>query len=170
MTRRDQIYKWIIYALGLLPIWLLDCYFLSRYPVEGTTPMLLPLTVAAVATLEGQMAGGIFGMAVGFLWETTYPQGFGAMIFVLTLFGYYGGKGVQYVLKKGFFGYFISSTAILLGVETLIVLSWLVTGKANQVELIPLAGKQMVLTLLYSPLVYWIFQKVFKKVGGNRLG
>ena len=30
MTRRDQIYKWCIYALGLFPIWVLDAFVLNR--------------------------------------------------------------------------------------------------------------------------------------------
>ena len=53
MTRRDQIYKWCIYALGLFPIWVLDAFVLSRYPLLGITPTLLPLAVSAVAVLEG---------------------------------------------------------------------------------------------------------------------
>ncbi len=48
MTRRDQIYKWCIYALGLFPIWVLDAFVLSRYPLLGITPTLLPLAVSAV--------------------------------------------------------------------------------------------------------------------------
>ena len=52
MTRRDQIYKWCIYALGLFPIWVLDAFVLSRYPLLGITPTLLPLAVSAVAVPE----------------------------------------------------------------------------------------------------------------------
>lgn len=57
MTRRDQIYKWCIYALGLFPIWVLDAFVLSRYPLLGITPTLLPLAVSAVAVLEGALPG-----------------------------------------------------------------------------------------------------------------
>ena len=31
MTTRDQIHKWLFYALGLFPIWVLDAFVLSRY-------------------------------------------------------------------------------------------------------------------------------------------
>ena len=31
MTRRDQLFKWAVYALGLLPVWVLDAFVLSRY-------------------------------------------------------------------------------------------------------------------------------------------
>ena len=33
MTRRHFIDKWFIYALGLVPIWLLDTCILPRYPL-----------------------------------------------------------------------------------------------------------------------------------------
>ena len=35
MTRRDFIHKWTVYALGLLPVWLLDAYILPRVPLFG---------------------------------------------------------------------------------------------------------------------------------------
>ena len=31
MTTRDQVHKWFFYALGLVPIWVLDAFVLSRY-------------------------------------------------------------------------------------------------------------------------------------------
>ena len=63
MTRQDQMYKWSIYALGLLPIWILDAYLLGRYPIMGVKPMLLMLAVVTVAVLEGALAGAGFGLA-----------------------------------------------------------------------------------------------------------
>ena len=67
MTRRDQIHKWLIYALGLFLVWVLDAQILNRLPVLGTIPMLLPLAVVSVAVLEGAYAGAGFGLAVGLL-------------------------------------------------------------------------------------------------------
>ena len=53
MTRQDLIHKWAVYALALLPVWLLDSCILPRFPLFGVTPMLLPLALTAVAVLEG---------------------------------------------------------------------------------------------------------------------
>ncbi len=64
MTQRDQIHKWLVYALGLVPVWLLDACILPRYPLWGTAPMLLPLAAAAVSVLEGAYAGTGFGRGV----------------------------------------------------------------------------------------------------------
>ena len=30
MTTRDQVHKWFFYALGLIPIWVLDAFVLNR--------------------------------------------------------------------------------------------------------------------------------------------
>lgn len=169
MTRRHLFHKWVCYALALIPIWMLDCYILGRYPIHGTTPMLLPLAVAAVATLEGPTGGGGFAMWVGFLWETTYPGGTGFFVVYLTLLGYLCGGGVKYILQKGFFGYFISATATLIAVEVIWVLAWFISAKGSWLELVTLAGKQIAITLLYTPFVYLIFRRVFQKVGGSRL-
>lgn len=164
MTRRDFIKKWLLYALGLFPIWAMDCYFLSRYPIYGVTPLLLPLAVAALATIEGELGGGGFGLWVGFLMETTYPQGTGTLIFVLTLMGFLCGKGVHRVLKRSFVGFLLSAVAILCAVEGVTVMTWLLLGKASSALLLPLAFKQIVLTLCYAPLIFWVFLKVFAKV------
>ena len=49
MTRSDFIIKWGVYTLALVPVWILELYVLSRYPLFGVKPMLLPLAVVAVA-------------------------------------------------------------------------------------------------------------------------
>ena len=65
MTRQDFLYKWFFYGLSLLPVWWLELFVLSRFPVLGATPMLLPLAAVAVAVLEGSVSGAGFGLAVG---------------------------------------------------------------------------------------------------------
>ncbi len=169
MTRRHLVHKWLMYALALIPIWMLDCYVLGRYPINGATPMLLPLAVAAVATLEGSVAGAGFAMGVGFLWETTYPGGTGFLVIYLTLLGSLCGAGVQYILQKGFFGYFICATLTLVSVSALKVLGWMISVQGTWLEILPLAGAEVSLSLAYTPFVYLVFRRVFKKVGGTRL-
>ncbi len=169
MTRRDVCYKWWIYALGLFPIWVLDCCVLPSYPILGATPMLLPLAVAAVATFEGQTAGGGFGIAVGFLWATTYPGSFWYMILLLMFLGYVAGAWVEQVFRRGFLGYFLSALGTLGVIEGVFMLLALSTGKVNSFYLIPLVGKQILWSIACSPWVYWIFYRVFSKVGGTKL-
>ena len=53
--------KWGVYTLALLPVWFLEAYVLSRVPLWGVSPMLLPLAAVAVAVLEGASGGAGFG-------------------------------------------------------------------------------------------------------------
>ena len=113
MTRRDQIYKWCIYALGLFPIWVLDAFVLSRYPLLGITPTLLPLAVSAVAVLEGALPGSGFGLAVGLLWTLAYPGSSSLLVFGMALAGFLVGIVSQYALNQNFLGCLICSAAVL---------------------------------------------------------
>ena len=92
MTRQALFHKWFLYALALFPVWLLDACILSRYPLFGVRPMLLPLAVVAVAVLEGSHAGAGFGLGVGLLWALAYSSGKGMMVIGLTLVGLLTGE------------------------------------------------------------------------------
>ena len=113
MTRRDLFHKWLIYALALVPVWLMDAQILPRLPLFGVTPMLLPLAAAAVAVLEGAYAGTGFGLAVGLWWEAAYPGGFGGLVFGLALAGLIMGHLSQYVLRQSFPGYLLCAAGLL---------------------------------------------------------
>ena len=113
MTRQDLIHKWAVYALALLPVWLLDSCILPRFPLFGVTPMLLPLALTAVAVLEGSGAGGGFGLAVGVLCDAVYFGTRGAMTLGLCLLCCACGAAAQYALNQGFWGCLLCSAAVL---------------------------------------------------------
>jgi len=169
MTRRDLIHKWLVYGLGLLPLWLLDAYILPRYPLLGFTPMLLPLVAAAVAVLEGAFAGAGFGMAVGLLWELAYPGGFGGLVIGLTAAGMAMGAVSQYALRQSFAGFLVCSGALLFLLDGLRVLQGLLTNTASLGQLLAVALPEYLLTMLWSPAVWLVFRGIFRKVGGTKL-
>ena len=160
MTRRDQIYKWCIYALGLFPIWVLDAFVLSRYPLLGITPTLLPLAVSAVAVLEGALPGSGFGLAVGLLWT---------LVFGMALAGFLVGIVSQYALNQNFLGCLICSAAVLAVQEVVRLLAGLFTQIAPIQSLLQVAVPEFLWSLCWMPLVYLIFRSIFRRVGGTRL-
>ena len=87
MTTRDFCIKWLAYILALLPVWFLESFVLSRFPLMGVKPMLLPFCVVAVATLEGATAGAGFGLGVGLLFDISAGGVPGAMILLMALLG-----------------------------------------------------------------------------------
>ena len=103
MTRQDRLRKWFSYALTLLPVWWLDAYILSRWPVFGVTPVLLPVAVTAVSVLEGVSGGAGFGFGAGLLWAA-YPGGHGSRVLVLTVMGMLTGALAQYALAQTLMG------------------------------------------------------------------
>ena len=169
MTRRDQIHKWLIYALGLFLVWVLDAQILNRLPVLGTIPMLLPLAVVSVAVLEGAYAGAGFGMAVGLLWELAYPGGFGGLVLGMALAGMAIGALAQYALSQSFPGCLLCSAAILALLDLLRVLRGLITHAASLPALLQVAVPEFLYSLAWTPVVYLLFRAIFRRVGGTKL-
>lgn len=169
MTRGDLIHKWLVYALGAIPVWLLDAYILPRLPVWGTAPMLLPLAVVSVAVLEGAYAGTGFGMGVGLLWEAAYPGGFGGLVLGMALAGMVSGAASQYVLRQSYPGCFICSAGTLLALDALRVLRGLFTNSAPLSALLQTTVPELLLSLAWSPVVWALFRRIYGRVGGTKL-
>ncbi len=169
MTTRDQIHKWFFYALGLFPVWVLDAYVLNRLPVFGIIPMLLPLAVVSVAVLEGAYAGAGFGLAVGLLWELSYPGGFGGLVFGMTLAGMAVGAVTQYALSQTFVSCLLCSAAVLGVLDGLQILRALFIQMDTLDVLLQVAVPEVLLSLCWTPVVYLIFRLIHRRVGGTRL-
>lgn len=169
MTRRDLFHKWAVYALGLLPVWLLDAYILPRYPLLGCAPMLLPLAVAAVAVLEGARAGTGFGMAVGLLWALAYPGSSSALVFGMALAGMAMGALSQYALSQSFPGHLVCSAGVLASLDFCRVAQGMFTRSAPLSVLLHVAVPEFLWSLAWTPLVWLLFRAVYGRVGGTKL-
>lgn len=164
MTTKDFTIKWLAYALALLPIWFLEAFLLSRYPLYGVKPMLLPLCAIAVATLEGATAGTGFALAVGMLFDAMVPGVPGAMIFIMALLGLGAGLLAQYVLRQDLLGCFLCSALALVVMDTLRIALRLAMGTAPLGAMLELAGKEILWSLCFVPFVYLVFRWVFRRV------
>ena len=169
MTRRDLIHKWLVYALGLLPVWLLDAYILPRYPLWGTVPMLLPLAAAAVAVLEGAYSGTGFGLAVGLLWELAYPGGFGGQVFFLALAGMAMGAVSRYALSQSLAGCLICAAGLLALLSLLRIARLLLIDAAGLSDLLKVAVPEFLWSLAWTPPVWLLFRSIYNRVGGTKL-
>ena len=169
MTRRNQIHKWFIYTLGLLPVWVLDACVLPQIPVFGVIPMLLPLAVVAVALQEGAYAGTGFGLAVGLWWELCYPGGFGGLVFGMALAGMAVGGVAQYALSQSFFNCLLCSAGVLVVLDSLRILRALFIQVETLNVLLGVAIPEVLLSLCWTPVVYLIFRGIHRRVGGTRL-
>ena len=164
MTTKDFCIKWLAYALALLPLWFLEAYLLSRYPLYGVKPMLLPLCAIAVATLEGATAGTGFALGVGLLFDAMDPGVPGVMIFIMALLGLGAGLLAQYVLRQDLVGCFLCSALALVVLDFLRVARRLLMGAAPLRPMLELAGKEILWSLCFVPLVYLVFRWIFRRV------
>ncbi len=160
MTRRDLVIKWLLYALAVLPVWFAEVYLLNRFKLFGVSPMLLPLTAAAVAVLEGSTAGAGFGLAIGVLCDAVYGSS-GAMTASITLLGAAAGVAAQYRLKQNLTGCILCSFAMLFLIDLGRVLWRLLAGVAPLSALLSVAVPEVLYSLCFVPLVYLLFRVVY---------
>lgn len=164
MTTKDFSIKWLAYALALLPVWLAHSFLLNRFPLFGVVPMLLPLAAVAVATLEGATAGAGFGLAVGVLFDAVTPGAAGVMTFAMALVGLGTGLLAQYVLRQDLIGCLICSALALCVIDAGRVAGRLFLASAPLEPMLAVAGKEILWSLCFVPLVYLLFRWVFRRV------
>ncbi len=169
MTRQHHVQKWTVYSLALLLVLLVDCALLSQLSINGVCPILLPLAVVAVAVMEGSIPAALVGTIVGLIWVSGYGGGLGARIFFLTLAGLITGHVAQYLFRHSFWGYLLCSAGTLLALEIWQVGVRLFIRYAPFTQLVTIALTEFCYTICFAPLVYLLFQAVYRRVGGTRL-
>lgn len=169
MTRQAWLRKWFSYTLAVLCVWCLDAFILSRWPVFGVTPILLPVAVTAVSVLEGVSGGAGFGLGTGLLWAVAYPGGHGGRVLLLTVMGMFTGALAQYALAQTLMGCLLCSAAVLSVLELIQLAQELFFLRATLWPALCAALPQLLWSLCWVPVVYAIFLRVFQRVGGDRL-
>ena len=162
MTRHDFMVKWTFFAAALLPVWILESYVFARVPLFGVKPMLLPLAVVAVATLEGPASGGAFGLAVGILCDALYG-GAGSMTLGLTLVGVGAGFTAKYLLRQNLLGCFLCAVGGLCAIDVCRVLRRLLTRAAALEPMLLVAGKEILWSLIFVAPIYLLFRWVHER-------
>ncbi len=170
MTRRDHTIKWLLYALGALPVWLMETTVLNRLPLFGIIPVLLPLAAAAAALFEGAKAGAVYGLCLGVVADATYPGTPGGMILALTVIGWLTGVLSQYRVRQTYVGYLLCATAGTLLLETAHVLTGLITRLGPAPALLKTAALEGGWSLCFTLPIFGLYKLIFRKVGGDKLG
>lgn len=164
MARRDFILKWLLYAIALFPVLLLEVYIFPRIPIFGIVPSLFPIAAVAVAMLEGPVAGAGFGLFVGILSDALTPGTPGAMIFFLAFLGYATGIASRYGISQNMLGCLICSSSALFLINLLRIIISLFRGTASLWRLLAVAFPEILISLVFLPLIYGIFLWVFQRV------
>ncbi len=170
MTTRDQVHKWLLYALGLAAVWAAEALVLWRFPVFGVIPVLLPLAAVAVAFWEGARRGAVFGLCVGVLADAVYPGVPGGMTLGLCLMGFCVGAVSQYGIRQTFLGYLLCAAVSMGALEFFRVLGLALIQLGSPEALFWVALKEGLWSLCFTVAIYPLFKLIYDKVGGERLG
>lgn len=164
MTRRDFVLKWLLYAAALLPVLALELYVFPRFPIFGLVPSLLPMSAVIVAMLEGPVAGLGFGLFVGVLHDALIPGVPGVIIVGMTLLGGAAGTLSRYGVQKNILGCLAGCAGALGIISVVRILYHLLRGTASLWRLLAVALPEIVLSLVFLPLIYAIFLWVHRRV------
>ena len=86
------------------------------------------------------------------------------MIFIMALLGLGAGLLAQYVLRQDLVGCFLCSALALVVLDFLRVARRLLMGAAPLRPMLELAGKEILWSLCFVPLVYLVFRWIFRRV------
>ena len=166
MTQREHTIKWLMYSLVFLPVLICDVMLLNRFPVFGIAPMLMPLAVAAVATLEGSVAGAGFGLAVGLICDSLYGST-GSLTLLLPVCGAASGIATRYGLRQNVLGCFVCSVFTLLVIDLWRVILRIFWGYHLQ-ALLQVAALEILYSLPFVLLVFPLNIWVHRRLGGSK--
>lgn len=169
MTRQVFLFKWFVYALALLPLCVLQTMVLDRFPIQGVTPVLLPMAAAVVAVLEGPVGGAGYGIYVGAVYEMAVPGTGSLYLLGMCLLGCFVGILARNGLQQGFFGCLLASAGTLVLIDACRI-GWRMMKHLAELEtMLQVAKPEVLWSLVLFPLVYWIYRAVFRRVGGTSL-
>lgn len=164
MTRRDFLIKWLLYALALLPVLILDLYILPWFPIFGIVPTLLPVAAITLAVLEGPAGGAGFGLFVGILADALIPGPSGLATLVIPLLGLGAGIAARYGIHQNFTGCLLCSAGALILIDLGRVVFYFLRAYAPVWELLAVAVPEILISLIFTPLIYGLFLWVHRRV------
>lgn len=168
MNGHGAVFKWFLYALGVVPVWILETMVLNRLPVFGVIPVLLPLAGVAVALWEGPVPGGVFGLCLGVAADAIYPGVPGGMTLGLALLGCLVGLMTENGVRQNFFGYLLCAGVCMLLMDGVRV-AWGAVSGLGPLDALALVGiKEALWSLCFTLLIYPIFKRIHRKTAGSR--
>ena len=71
LGRTEIIFKWLLYAAGVLICWILHGVALQFLNIFGVMPFIFPMLAAIIAMYEGPFSGSICALVMGILCDLT---------------------------------------------------------------------------------------------------
>ena len=148
--RHDLLNISLLYALVLIVSYLLQAIVFPWLPIFGAKPMILPLTVCAIAIHEGFLRGGAFGLAAGMLCDAALNQPTILFTVLLMVAGVCAGFLADRILSRGFPSFLLCSVVTVLFCTFLQILRPVLFGGASLFVVLWVGLLQVVYSLLFA--------------------
>lgn len=98
--KRYNILKWAVYTLLILFFAVLQTQLPACPRILGITPLFLMPAAISIAMLEGETAGGIYGIIAGLFWDCSTGRVFGFNALFLMIIGIAIGLFVKFLIRN----------------------------------------------------------------------
>ena len=71
LGRTEILFKWLLYAAGVLICWMLHGVALQFLNIFGVMPFIFPMLAAVIAMYEGPFSGSICALVLGVICDVT---------------------------------------------------------------------------------------------------
>ena len=71
LGRTELLFKWLLYAAGVMICWILHGLALQFLDIFGVMPFIFPMLAAVIAMYEGPFSGSICALALGIACDLT---------------------------------------------------------------------------------------------------
>ncbi len=163
--QRLALVKWLLYALVLLVVSVVQDVILSRFRLFGATTDLVPCAIMLICIVEGSENACVFTLlaSTAFLLSGSAPGSY-CIIFICFL-ALAAAVFRQSFLRKGFNAAMVCLAAVTVGYEMLVFLTGLFLGntKASRAGVFLLSG---LYSLIAAPALYPIALAI-GKIGGE---
>jgi len=164
MSRRDLTYKWAMYGGAVLAVVLVQSLVLNYIRVLSVHPFLLPMLVGIIAAYEGTQGGYTFGLIFGVLCDITIqapvPCFFTLDFVVIALITSLIAKNL---IAPGFLCTLVVSAVSLLLTQLFYTVIYTYRSIASSMGVLNLMGREMLVSMVLSPLLYLLFFRIFRK-------
>lgn len=165
MTRRDFFLKWLFYGTATLLLIALQHLVLNHLEIRGVHPYILPLLAIMPAILENRQESLFFAVLLGVVFDLTAAAPlpiFYAPVFlaVTALTSLISGRAIL----SGYLCALLCGllTMVITGLCYILALSF--SGGLPAFSAFSLMGWELLLSLPAAPLIFPIYQKIYRRI------
>lgn len=164
-TQRKTLLKWLLYALALLALSVLQDVLLCRVRIFGATTELVPCGIFLICLAEGMESGSVFSLIAAclYLFSGT-AAGYYSIVFITAL-AVFVTYFRQAFLKKGFAAAMVCTAVAMIVYEMLVFVIGLFLGLTT----LPRIGGfflTAVMTIILAPALYPVVRSI-STIGGQ---